>query len=142
MKFKILAVTQHNISTDSMLVLIRVVTGISFAFYGSFKITNPLHWMGEESIFHAFFQLLAAISEFCGGIALVIGVLTPVASFGLTCTMAVATYVHLVMNGDPFVNFTGGGSYDHSLQLLVIAVMLLILGPGRFSADRLLFGKR
>jgi putative oxidoreductase len=56
--------------------------------------------------------------------------------------MAVATYVHLVMNGDPFVSFTGGGSYDHALLFLAISLMLFVLGPGRFSIDRLVFGKK
>jgi len=142
MKSKILAVTQYSISVDSMLMLIRMVAGMSFAFYGSFKIAHPMNWMGPDSAFPAFFQLLAAISEFCGGIAWVIGFLTPIASFGIFCTMAVATYVHLVMNGDPFVSFTGGGSYDHALLFLVISLVLLVLGPGRFSIDRLVFGKK
>jgi putative oxidoreductase len=141
MKFNIFSVTPHTVPADTVLLLVRVVAGISFAFYGSFKISHPFNWMGEDSSFPGFFQLLAAVSEFTGGIAWVIGLLTPLASFGLLSTMTVATYVHL-MNGDPFVSFTGGGSYDHSLQFLVIAVMLLVMGPGRFSVDRLLFGKK
>jgi putative oxidoreductase len=142
MKPKILAVTKHSVSVDTMLMLIRMVAGMSFAFYGSFKIAHPLNWMGPDSAFPAFFQLLAAISEFCGGIAWVIGFLTPIASFAIFCTMAVATHMHLIVNGDPFVSFTGGGSYDHALLFLVISLVLLVLGPGRFSIDRLVFGKK
>ena len=142
MKLKILAVSQHSVSVDTMLLLIRLVAGMSFAFYGSFKIAHASNWMGPDSVFPAFFQILAAIAEFCGGISWVIGFLTPIASFGMFCTMAVATYVHLVMNGDPFVSFTGGGSYDHALLFLAISLMFFVLGPGRFSIDRLVFGKK
>lgn len=142
MKINILSVPQHSVFADTMLMLLRIVAGMSFAFYGSFKIVHPLDWMGPDSAFPAFFQLLAAISEFCGGIAWVIGFLTPIASLGIFCTMAVATYVHLIMNGDPFVSFTGGGSYDHALLFLVISLVFLVLGPGRFSVDRLVFRKK
>ena len=142
MKNNILSVARHPLSVDSMLLLIRIVAGLSFAFYGSFKIKDPLHWMGPDSVFPPFFQLLAAVSEFFGGIAWIIGFMTPIASFGIACTMVVATYVHLVTNGDPFVSFTGGGSYDHALIFMVIAITLFVLGPGRFSLDRLLFGDK
>jgi len=141
MKSKILSTGSNNLTVDAVLLVLRVVIGLSFAYYGSFKIQNPMHWMGEESTFPGIIQALAAISEFCGGIALIAGFLTRVASFGIACTMIVATYMHLVVNGDPFVNFTGGGSYDHALQMLVVAVLFLLVGPGRFSVDRLVFGK-
>src|SRR5512133_956227 len=130
----------HTSSVDTMLLLIRLLVGLSFAFYGSIKIKDPLHWMGPDSVYPSFFQMLAAISEFCGGIALMLGFLTRIASFGIGCTMAVATYTHLTM-GDPFVNFTGGGSYDVPVVFFVIALTFMVLGAGRFSLDRLLFGR-
>lgn len=139
---RLFAVTLHSVPVDAMLFFLRIVAGMSFAFYGSFKIAHPFSWMGPESGFPGFFQLLAAISEFCGGIAWVIGFLTPLASFGIFCTMSVATFMHLFINGDPFVNFSGGVSYDHALLFMVIALMFLVVGPGRFSTDRLVFGKK
>lgn len=128
-------------SVDTMLLLLRLVMGLAFAYYGSFKIKNPMHWMGPDSVYPAFLQLLAAVSEFCGGIALIMGFLTRIASFGLACTMAVATYTHM-SNGDPFVNLSGGGSYDHALLFFVLALTFIVLGAGRFSVDRMIFGKR
>ncbi|HLO57413.1 MAG TPA: DoxX family protein [Bacteroidales bacterium] len=141
MKLKLFSIPVNPARVDLALLLIRMVAGLSFAFYGSFKIKDPLHWMGPDSGYPAFFQMLAAISEFCGGIAWIIGFLTPLASFGIACTMTVATYTH-ISGGDPFVSFTGGGAYDHPLLFLVIAVMLLLSGPGRFSTDRIVFGER
>jgi hypothetical protein len=53
MKSKILAVSQHSVSVDTMLMMIRIVAGMSFAFYGSFKISHASNWMGPDSIFPA-----------------------------------------------------------------------------------------
>ena len=88
-----------------------------------------------------FLQALAALAEFGGGLGLVVGLLTPVALFGIACTMAVATYTH-VSRGDPFVSKGGGGSYELALIYLVIAVALLFTGPGRYSLDHLLMARR
>jgi hypothetical protein len=40
--------------------------------------------------------------------------------------------------GDPLVNLTGGSSYQLPAAYLVIAVLMLAAGPGRFSADHLI----
>jgi putative oxidoreductase len=86
--------------------------------------------------------LLAALSEFGGGLAWILGLLTPLASFGLACTMAVAVWMHAVVRGDPFVPTGPGGSYELASIYLCVAVMLILTGPGRFSLDRGVFGKR
>ena len=70
-----------------------------------------------------------------------IGLVTPLASFGLFCTMVVATILHAVIKGDPFVN-PGGPSYELALLYWGIAVVFLTAGPGRFSLDAKLFGER
>jgi len=57
------------------LLLLRVVMGIAFLFHGWPKIQNPLGWMGPESPVPAIFQALAALAEFGGGMALIVGLL-------------------------------------------------------------------
>jgi len=127
---------------STALLLLRVVVGVAFVYHGWGKITNPFAWMGEEGNVPGVFQFLAAISEFGGGMALIVGLITPIAMIGLGITMAVATYTHAVVKEDPFVNQTGGGSYEPALVYLCIAILFLVIGAGKFSLDTLLFGSR
>lgn len=86
-------------------------------------------------------QAAAALSEFGGGIALVLGLLTPLAALGIGATMSVAVFlVHLKM-GHPFVA-QGGPSYELAAVYLAAAILFLLVGPGRLSLDALLFGRR
>ena len=90
-----------------------------------------------------FFQFLAAISEFGGGLALILGLLTRLGSLGLVFTMLVAASTHMFMFHDPFVNTTGqGGSFELPLLYFTIALLFVVNGPGKFSLDKLIFGKR
>ena len=121
------------------LLLLRLVVGVAFMHHGWTKIQNPLGWMGSKSATPGILQALAALSEFGGGLAWVIGLLVPLASFGILCTMAVAVSHHLGQ-GDPFVG--RGASYEPALVYASVAVLLLLVGPGRFSLDHLIFGRR
>jgi putative oxidoreductase len=132
----------QSTKTSVVLSILRLVAGSAFIFHGWQKILNPIGWMGPDSSVPGFFQLLAAISEFGGGIGWVLGLFTPLASFGIASTMTVAVCFHLFVRKDPFVNLTGGPSYELALVYLGIALLVLALGPGRFSLDMLIFGKR
>lgn len=119
----------------------RLIVGLAFMCHGYGKIRNPLGWMGPDAGFPGVLQALAAISEFGGGLAWILGLLTPLASFGLGCTMTVAVWMHATVLHDPFVSATGGRSFEPALVYLGVAVLLLLAGPGRFSLDRLVFGE-
>ena len=140
MKSKILVVRKQAVDGDLVLLLIRIICGYAFILHGWGKIQHPLNWMGPESTVPGIFQLLASISEFVGGIALILGFLTRIGAFGIGCTMTVAVIMHCFVLGDPFVNPTGGGAYELPLVYLAIALLVMILGPGRFSLDRIFFG--
>lgn len=134
----------HPVSFDlrisAGLLLVRLVVGLALVLHGWGKIQNPFSWMGPASGVPSILQALAALSEVGGGIAWMLGVLTPLASFGILCTMAVAAATH-IGRGDPFVG-KGGPSYELALVYFAVSVLLLLAGPGLLSVDALLARRR
>jgi putative oxidoreductase len=124
------------------LLLLRLVAGVAFMMHGFGKIQNPFAWMGPEAPVPGIFQFLAAISEFGGGLAWVLGLLTVLGSLGAAFTMLVAVYMHMIVRGDPFVSATGGPSYELAALFFAIAVVFMLVGPGRYSADAKIFGQK
>jgi len=124
------------------LLVLRLVVGLAFMFHGYGKIQNPYGWMGPNANMPGIFQALAALSEFGGGLAWMLGLLTPLASLGLACTMGVAVRLHALVLQDPFVRKDPGGSYELASVYFCVALLLLLAGPGRFSVDRLVFGEK
>ncbi len=126
------------------LLVLRLVAGAALMLHGWSKIQNPFGWMGQmgESV-PGFLQALAALSEFGGGLALILGLLTPIATFGIACTMATGILMVHLSAGDPFVNPPGrrGGSYELALVYFAVAVLMMLAGPGVLSLDYLLFGR-
>ncbi len=119
------------------LFLIRVSFGIIYIMHGFPKIAGgPERWegiggaMANVGIGFApvFWGFMASISEFGGGLLLVLGLLTRPAAAFMAFTMLLATFMHIT-GGDP-VN-----SALHSLKGLVVFVALLYSGPGRWSVD-------
>jgi uncharacterized membrane protein YphA (DoxX/SURF4 family) len=62
--------------------------------------------------------------------------LTPVAAFGVMCTMIVAAGTH-IGKGDPFI-----GKWELAATYACVAFVLILTGPGAFSVDALLFRRR
>jgi putative oxidoreductase len=125
------------------LLVLRIAAGLAFMFHGWGKIQTPMSWMGPDATVPGAMQALAALSEFGGGLAWILGLLTPLASFGLACTMGFAVNFHAFTRGDPFVaQGPGQAAFEPALVYLCLALMLLLAGPGRFSADRALFGEK
>src|SRR5262249_55734082 len=90
------------------LLVVRLVVGTAFALHGWPKIYGPLHWMEKmPSPPPAAMQALAAVSEFGGGIALILGLLTPLAALGIAGTMIGALAMVHLPQGHPFVNTFG-----------------------------------
>jgi putative oxidoreductase len=126
------------------LLVLRLVMGTAFMIHGWGKIQSPsgwMGWMGPDASVPAILQGLAALTEFGGGIALIVGLLTRLASLGIGIVMVVAiTTVHAAM-GQPFVSKMGGPSFELPAVYLACAVLFLLSGAGRLSLDALLFGR-
>lgn len=128
-------VPNQTTGTSLALLALRVAMGIAFILHGWGKIQTPFSWMPPESPVPGFLQLLAAVSEFGGGMALILGLLTRLASLGLMFTMLVATFFHAVMMGDPFVRQGPGSAFELPLMYGLLAILFIVVGPGKFSVD-------
>lgn len=80
---------------------------------------------------------VAAFTEFFGGIALILGLLTPIAAAGVAIDMAVAILKVHLRHG-----LTGPGGFEFPLSLLALALLLLADGPGYLALDAALFRGR
>ena len=130
---------------DLGLLVLRLGIGLSYMNYGLPKLTGgPAAWgeLGQSMKYLGItfapvvWGFLAAMSEFFGGLALVVGGLFRVATFFLICTMVVATVQHFG-RGDGY----GGGAF-HSIEFGIVCLSLFLMGPGKYSVDETLARKR
>lgn len=129
--------------------ILRVVLGIIFIDHGWDKVQGLYGYLqGAEWGFVNFvgsipflvilpnvlWATLATAAEFLGGILVVLGYRTRLASFGLSMVMLVALLgVHLPKAMGPKVGFMG--EIELPLALMAMAVSLLFTGPGRYSIE-------
>lgn len=77
---------------------------------------------------------MASISEFLGGILLVVGLFfRPSATF-IFLTMTVAT-ANSISTGNPV------GRFVYPLEMAALMLLLIFIGSGRFSLDKYFFEK-
>ena len=130
---------------DAGLLLLRVGVGLSYIGYGYPKLVGgPSMWeqLGQAMNYvglgfaHTVWGFAASLSEFFGGIGLVLGAFFRVATFFLVSTMAVATIQHFG-RGDGY----RGGAY-HSIELGLVCLSLFLTGPGKYSLHEALARRR
>ncbi|MBS1911095.1 MAG: DoxX family protein [Bacteroidetes bacterium] len=115
--------------------LLRLWVGIMLITHGTGKVMGGMEKFTAGVTKLGFpapeaFAWAAALSEFAGGIALVLGLGTRVACIFICCTMFVAAFVQNA--GKPF------SQQELAVTYLVLAIVIFIAGPGRYSIDALL----
>ncbi len=124
------------------LLALRLVFGLAMVLHGYGKIQAPTSWMGPKAPVPGIFQAAAAASEFVGGLGLMVGLLTPVTSTFIAFTMAVAAVMAHYKSGHPFVaSKPGEPSGEAATVYFAIALMFLLVGPGKLAIDAILFDK-
>jgi putative oxidoreductase len=123
------------------LLILRLVLGIIFIAHGGQKVFGWWGGYGLEGTVGFMATLgvpkvlayIASFTEFFGGVAVLLGLLTRAGALGLAITMLVAIFkVHL-----PAGLFAPNG-YELPLALAAIAAGLILTGPGKYSIDQIL----
>ena len=129
---------QLHTLTDWGLLVLRVGIGVTFLAHG---IQKRAMWKMQPSAqmpagLLSILRLLS-IAEPLGGVAAITGLLTQLAAAGFVIVMlgAINLKARQLHKG-----FTGDGGWELDYVLLSAAVALLILGAGRISLDRVVFG--
>lgn len=125
---------------DLGLALIRIVVGLVFLVhgwqklfvYGHAGVTGAMAQMGIP--FPSLSAYLVSFTEFLGGLALLLGVLTRLIAIPIAFQMLVAIAA---------VHFKSGfflpSGYEYAMTLFVASVGLAIAGGGAFAIDNVLF---
>ncbi len=119
------------------LLLLRLTVGVMMIHHGQEKLADPQAFASTYLAslhlpFPLFFAYAPGLSELIGSWLLIFGLFTPLGALAISGTMAVAAYQH--------ISTAGFNIYVLELVALYLggALALLLLGPGLFSADRLL----
>ncbi len=132
------------------LLMIRAALGIIFVAHGGQKLFGLWGGAGLSATLDSYekfmgippwLTFMAAAAEFFGGIAVLLGLLTRLASVVLCVVMLVAIFEAHWHHGF-FINWDlvrgKGHGIEFNIALLAMALGLLLSGPGKLSLDRLL----
>lgn len=149
----------YNVYPDGLpglgLLLLRVSIGTLFILHGYPKITHLRQWADSLKM-PVFLCFLSAASMLGGGIFLIVGFLTLLATLPILCSMIFAIYLDISGNKpfvaqDPYLipegqymGPLGKGeppSWEKAFMYCVMLIAIAILGPGAYSLDALIFGR-
>ena len=128
------------------LLIFRVTLGVCFVVHalGKLGLVGPgnmagfTSWLKSLGVPAAALQArIAMLSELVGGTLMAFGLLTRVAAFFCMVAMIVAATIGHKGGGYLITNNPPGNEY--ALNLAVLMLVLILIGPGHYSLDYLLF---
>lgn len=111
--------------------------------FGGFGFAGTMGFFTEQMHIPAVLAFLVIMAESFGSLGLIVGFLTRVAAFGIACIMVVAIAMVHWPHGF-FMNWFGkqaGEGFEYHLLVLGIAVVLMVAGAGKWSADQVIAKK-
>jgi len=124
------------------LLVLRLGIGFMMLMHGMPKISGGSEkWVKLGSVMEnigmsagfAFWGFMASFAEFGGGILLMLGLLYRPANLLLLLTMVFAAVMHFNNELEPSESHLMDAS--HSIELGILFLSLLLIGPGKFSLD-------
>ena len=135
-----------NESWEWALLIARIVLGVIFITQGYTK----LFVMGIDGFagflenqaqipLPYFFAWVVSLTEFLGGIAVLLGIFTRWAALGLAVVMVVAVFTVTSKMG--LLGPDGVSGYQLNLAYLALSLSLLFAGPGRLALEKSLLNR-
>ena len=135
-------ITGWDTARDTGLLLLRLGLGIIFMAHGSQKLFAAFGGPGLDGTIRMFggmgipapLAIVAACTEFFGGLGVLLGIMARTAGLGLAFVMLVAVMKVHIHNG--FFLAMGPGQpngFEYNLALGAMGLCLLLTGPGRFA---------
>lgn len=127
------------------LLLVRLVVGAVLMTHGFPKLfaSGPSLEVFPKMGFPAWMVYVAGTVEFFGGALLIFGLFTRVAAFFISGQFFVAFLkVHWKLGERDLFGFLGNGGDEYPLVLCVVAFLLMTVGAGAISLDRLIFKEK
>jgi putative oxidoreductase len=115
----------------------------ALGWFGGHGFNATMQSFTEQMHIPAMFAFLAITAEVFGSLALVLGLLTRLAAFGIGTTIAVAAFMVHASNGF-FMNWSGqqkGEGFEYHILVVAIALALMFKGGGRWALDSLIAEK-
>lgn len=113
---------------------------IALGWFGGYGFSGTMGFFTGTMHIPAALAFLAIMAEFAGSLALMAGLFSRVAAFGIAAVMTVAVLTSHVANGF-FMNWYGnqkGEGFEYHLLALGLALIVLVHGAGQASLDSLM----
>jgi len=141
------ATKEAPIARDVALLAVRIALVWIFVYHGAGTLFGAFGQPGlhGQAAFFAdvahlhpgtFFAVLSGVIEWVGGIAVGLGVFGRLAASALVGDMVMAMVTVTWHNG--IVSHAAGSGYELNIALAALALVIVLLGTGRFSLDVLL----